>query len=77
MMEIARKMVLSNDTAELRDLTETFYEHADSFMPEETHAALTEAEFEYQEGVNGLQVLISGTPVSFAVAVKQQLIRFI
>ncbi|MEO9649926.1 MAG: hypothetical protein ABJE99_02455 [Roseobacter sp.] len=46
-------------------------------MPDETRAALSEAGEKYQEGPDGLQVLINETPVSFAVAVKQQLIRFI
>ena len=46
-------------------------------MPEETRAALTEAGFDYQDTPEGLKVVIDGTLVSFGVAVKQQIIRFI
>lgn len=74
--EAARAMVMSNDTKGLRALTDSFYEQADRFMPEETRAALTEAGFSWRDTPEGLKVLVNGTPVSFNVAVKQQIVRF-
>lgn len=75
-IESGRALIMTNDTKGLRELASTFYEQADKFMPRETRAALTEAGFEYQETNDGLKVVIEGTPVSFNVAVKQEIIRF-
>lgn len=77
LMEASRALVMTNDTSGLKELQTSFYESADKFMPEETRAALTEAGFDYQDTPEGLKVVIDGTLVSFGVAVKQQIIRFI
>ncbi len=74
--EASRALVMTNDTSGLKELASTFYERADKFMPEETRAALTEAGYGFEETPTGLKVLINGTPVSFDVAVKQQIIKF-
>jgi hypothetical protein len=76
MVEAARAMVMSNDTAGLRDLTSSFVEQADKFMPKETRAALDAAGIDWREEQVGLKVLVSGVPVSFAVAVKQRIVNF-
>ena len=77
MTETARALIMTNDTAGLRDLASSFYEQADKFMPEETRAALTQAGFEYQESADGLRGIVGGTQVAFNVAVKQGLVRFL
>ena len=77
MTESARALIMTNDTAGLRDLASSFYERADKFMPNETRAALTQAGFEYQESADGLKVMVGGTQVSFNVAVKQGIVRFL
>jgi hypothetical protein len=77
MMETARAMVMTNDTSGLNALVEDFYTQADRFMPEETRAALTEAGYGYEDTPEGLRVILNtGTKVSFAVAVKQGIIKF-
>jgi hypothetical protein len=75
--EASRALVMTNDTAGLKEMATSFYESADKFMPEETRQALTDAGFDYRDGPDGLKVMVNGVPVSFNVAVKQQIIKFI
>lgn len=77
LMEASRALVMTNDTSGLKELQSSFYESVDKFMPEETRAALTEAGFDYRDTPEGLKVVIDGTLVSFDVAVKQHIVRFI
>jgi hypothetical protein len=76
MLEAARAMVMTNDTAGLRDLTDAFYEQADRFMPNEVKAALDEAGYGWRDTPEGLKVLVNGIEVSFNVAVKQRIVNF-
>jgi hypothetical protein len=77
MIETARAMVMSNDTAGLNDLITDYYAQADKFQPTEVRSALTDAGFQYKDTPQGLKVIVGGTAVSFDVAVKQQIIKFI
>ncbi len=62
----------------LTDVAASFVENGDTYMPEEVKAALDEAGFSYEMGVNGrLMVKIDGYPVPWNVAVRQGLIKFL
>ena len=76
-VEAARAMVMTNDMAGLTELRDSFYEQADKFMPDETKAALTEAGFDFRDGADGLKVIVGGMEVSFGVAVKQGIVKFV
>ncbi|MEQ9695098.1 hypothetical protein [Shimia sp. SDUM112013] len=78
MPEVARALFLNNDTSGLDDLAASFLEQADKYNTAEVKDALREAGYAFQDGSNGrLLVNIDGAMVSWHVAVRQKLIRFI
>lgn len=77
MSEAARNYFAHHKTEGLQTMAGEFLAQADKYDTDNMRNLLTEAGWEYQEAPDGgLQVMVNGTPVSWEVAVKQQIITF-